>query len=148
MNYFRNIPWLNKQKNFIKPKITNLLSNKDLSMPDKIKLSKEQILSINKSLKQSFSIITGGPGSGKSTLIVGLVESLRKIGKKIVICAPTGRAAKRLTEYKELRSLEPTTIHMHLTVIKNKLNISKWTKENFIFRLGKLAKCWMPKASL
>lgn len=109
------------QKNFIKPKITNLLSNKDLSMPDKIKLSKEQILSINRSLKQSFSIITGGPGSGKSTLIVGLVESLRKIGKKIVICAPTGRAAKRLTEYKELRSLEPTTIHMHLTVIKNKL---------------------------
>ena len=109
------------EKNFTKPKITNLLSNKDLSMPEKIKLSKEQILSINRSLKQSFSIITGGPGSGKSTLIVGLVKSLRKIGKKIVICAPTGRAAKRLTEYKELRSLEPTTIHMHLTVIKNKL---------------------------
>ena len=108
-------------RNFLKPKITNLLSNKDLSMPGKIKLSKEQILSINRSLKQSFSIITGGPGSGKSTLIVGLVESLRKIGKKIVICAPTGRAAKRLTEYKELHSLEPTTIHMHLTVIKNKL---------------------------
>ena len=89
------------QKNFIKPKISNLLSNKDLSMPEKIKLSKEQILSINRSLKQSFSIITGGPGSGKSTLIVGLVESLRKIGKKIVICAPTGRAAKRLTEYRD-----------------------------------------------
>ena len=64
-----------------------MLSNKDLSMPDKIKLSKEQIFSINRSLKQSFSIITGGPGSGKSTLIVGLVESLRKIGKKIVIFA-------------------------------------------------------------
>ena len=42
------------------------------------------------------SIITGGPGTGKTTLIRGLIHALK--GKKIFLCAPTGRAAKRMSE--------------------------------------------------
>ena len=92
----------------------------ELKMPKGIDLSDEQLEAINMSLENSISIITGGPGSGKSTLILGLVKGLRIMKKKTVLCAPTGRAAKRLSEYKELNSLEPSTIHMHLALAKNK----------------------------
>ena len=44
----------------------------------------------------SISVITGGPGTGKTTLIKGLIHALK--GKKISLCAPTGRAAKRMAE--------------------------------------------------
>ena len=91
-----------------------------LKMPYKIKLSNEQIDAINSAVNSSVSIITGGPGSGKSTLIVGLVKAFEEIGKEVFLCAPTGRAAKRLSEYSELKRLEPSTIHMHLTLLKGR----------------------------
>jgi len=91
-----------------------------LKMPKDIDISDEQLKAINLSLNNSISIITGGPGSGKSTLIVGLVKGLKLVKKKIIICAPTGRAAKRLSEYTDLKALEPSTIHMHLALAKNK----------------------------
>ena len=47
------------------------------------------------------------------------VKGLRTKKKKTVLCAPTGRAAKRLSEHKELNTLEPSTIHMHLALAKN-----------------------------
>ena len=51
-------------------------------MPKGIDLSDEQIEAINNSINNAVSIITGGPGSGKSTLIVGLVKALSLIKKK------------------------------------------------------------------
>ena len=61
-------------------------------------LAPKQRDALENSLKSKFSIITGGPGVGKTTIIRALVDifSVKKL--KIVLSAPTGRAAKRMTE--------------------------------------------------
>ena len=53
-------------------------------------------------------ILTGGPGTGKTTTVGGIVALLRKMGLEIVLAAPTGRAAKRMSE---LTGMEAQTIH-------------------------------------
>ena len=52
--------------------------------------------------------ITGGPGSGKTTVVKGIIDMLEGEGKKVVLCAPTGRADKRLST---LTGCHATTIH-------------------------------------
>jgi exodeoxyribonuclease V alpha subunit len=59
------------------------------------------------------AIITGGPGVGKTTLVDSILMILRAKGVKCLLCAPTGRAAKRLTE---TTGLEAKTIHRLLEV--------------------------------
>ena len=67
-------------------------------------LAPKQHLALENSLKSKFSIITGGPGVGKTTIIRALVEIYQKKFQvpgskfKIVLAAPTGRAAKRMSE--------------------------------------------------
>jgi exodeoxyribonuclease V alpha subunit len=61
-----------------------------------IRLSSEQSLAIQKSMTDRLLIITGGPGTGKTTLIRAIVEDQRKEDKRVLLAAPTGRAAKRL----------------------------------------------------
>ena len=56
---------------------------------------KEAIESIN---ENNVCVITGGPGTGKTTIIKAIIELYKKHGMKPVLCAPTGRAAKRMTE--------------------------------------------------
>jgi len=76
-------------------------------------LSEEQVLAIQNSLEVGVSIITGGPGTGKTRIIEGLVQVLvNGFGKTIRICAPTGRAAKRIAENQALKKFQPSTIHM------------------------------------
>ncbi|WP_459129288.1 SF1B family DNA helicase RecD2 [Guggenheimella bovis] len=58
--------------------------------------------------KNAFSIITGGPGTGKTTLIRALVDMAERKSKKILLTAPTGRAAKRM---EEATGFEAKTIH-------------------------------------
>ena len=69
----------------------------------------EQKEAIELSFFEKFSLITGGPGTGKTTIIKALVKGFQLGGLgRIILCAPTGRAAKRLTEATEF---EATTIH-------------------------------------
>ena len=76
-------------------------------------LSEEQVLAIQNSLEVGVSIITGGPGTGKTRIIEGLAQVLvNGFGKTIRICAPTGRAAKRIAENQALKKFQPSTIHM------------------------------------
>ena len=56
-------------------------------------------------------ILTGGPGTGKTTTVRGIVALLQKMGLDIVLAAPTGRAAKRMSE---LTGMEAQTIHRML----------------------------------
>lgn len=74
----------------------------------KMALSKSQRQAINIALKNKVVIITGGPGVGKTTLVNSILKILRAHTQKIMLCAPTGRAAKRLSES---TGMEAKTIH-------------------------------------
>ena len=65
---------------------------------DDIELSEKQKEAIETVNDNNVSIITGGPGTGKTTIIKSIIEIYQAKGKKVVLCAPTGRAAKRITE--------------------------------------------------
>jgi exodeoxyribonuclease V alpha subunit len=53
-------------------------------------------------------VITGGPGVGKTTIVKAILRILSAKGNKLLLCAPTGRAAKRMTE---ATGFEAKTIH-------------------------------------
>ena len=78
-----------------------------------IKLAESQKLAIDKALCNRVMVITGGPGTGKTTLVNSLLKTLAAKKLNIKLCAPTGRAAKRLSES---TGLEATTIHRLLEI--------------------------------
>lgn len=63
-----------------------------------IELSKQQTSAVMNSLISGVSIITGGPGTGKTTIINALIHIMEESGLKVAVAAPTGRAAKRIME--------------------------------------------------
>lgn len=63
-----------------------------------IRLSDNQKFAVRSCLENGVSVITGGPGTGKTTIINAILDVLRQCGVKTAIAAPTGRAAKRITE--------------------------------------------------
>lgn len=70
----------------------------DLGKEENFSLGIEQKKAIKMALIQPVSILTGGPGTGKSTTIKTLAKILDNSNKKFALAAPTGRAAKRITE--------------------------------------------------
>lgn len=81
-----------------------------------IKLNEEQKLAISTALQQGLSVITGGPGTGKTTIIKAIINVLDEQRKKVLLVAPTGRASKRLSES---CNKEAKTIHRALEMNKN-----------------------------
>jgi exodeoxyribonuclease V alpha subunit len=73
--------------------------------------STEQKRAIQESVRKKILIITGGPGTGKTTIIRGIVAVFDRWGRSVLLAAPTGRAAKRLSETTEK---EAKTIHRTL----------------------------------
>lgn len=71
-------------------------------------LSDSQREAIETVLQSKVSIMTGGPGVGKTTIVKSLLDIIEAKKLRIALCAPTGRAAKRLTES---TNLEAKTIH-------------------------------------
>ena len=67
-----------------------------------------QIQAIMAAVQSKVLILTGGPGTGKTTTTLGIITAFRKAGANILLAAPTGRAAKRLSE---ATGMEAKTIH-------------------------------------
>lgn len=63
-----------------------------------IELSEKQLEAVRAINDNNVCVITGGPGTGKTTIIKTILELYKQEGKKVVLCAPTGRAAKRMSE--------------------------------------------------
>ena len=67
-----------------------------------------QMQAILQAVRSKILILTGGPGTGKTTTTLGIITAFRETGAKILLAAPTGRAAKRLSES---TGMEAKTIH-------------------------------------
>lgn len=63
-----------------------------------IQYNELQRKAIATAMSQRLMILTGGPGTGKTTTLMGMLRMFEKDGLRCVLCAPTGRAAKRMTE--------------------------------------------------
>ena len=72
-----------------------------------------QMQAILTAVQSRILILTGGPGTGKTTTTLGIITAFREAGARILLAAPTGRAAKRLSE---ATGLEAKTIHRLLEV--------------------------------
>ncbi len=90
-----------------------------------ITYEEKQIEAIKNILKETFSIVTGGPGTGKTTIVRGVLAMFESLypNYEITLCAPTGRAAKRLSQLTEHGA---TTIH----------SLLKWDLESNTFGLN------------
>jgi exodeoxyribonuclease V alpha subunit len=78
-----------------------------------LKLAETQIAAIRLALLSKTMVITGGPGVGKTTIVNSILRILAAKGTDLLLCAPTGRAAKRMTE---ATGFEAKTIHRLLEV--------------------------------
>ena len=72
-----------------------------------------QLEAIRTALHSKILVLTGGPGTGKTTTTLGIITAFRESGAKVLLAAPTGRAAKRLSE---TTHMEAKTIHRLLEV--------------------------------
>lgn len=80
-----------------------------------IELSEKQKEALEAINENNVCIITGGPGTGKTTVIKSIIDLYEEQKKKVVLCAPTGRAAKRMTE---ATGKEAKTLHRLLEIGK------------------------------
>ena len=105
---------LQKAKNV--KRISNLESElKKVEKQSSIELSEKQKESLKLVNENNVTIITGGPGTGKTTIIKNIIDIYEEKGKKVILAAPTGRAAKRMTETTEK---EASTLHKLLEIGK------------------------------
>ncbi len=81
---------------------------KSIEEEENIQFAKRQIEAIKESIENGMVVITGGPGTGKTTIINAIIRIFQEEGLKVSLAAPTGRAAKRMTE---ATGMEAKTIH-------------------------------------
>ena len=91
---------------------------------NKIQFHEEQKIAIITAINNGVSVITGGPGTGKTTIIKCIIEILKQQKQKYILMAPTGRASKRLSDS---TGEEAKTIHRALEVAQGgTANIGKF----------------------
>ena len=92
------------QKITIDPEITM----KKVTSQSEITYDEIQLQAIQTAISSKVMILTGGPGTGKTTTTLGIISAYQMAGYKILLAAPTGRAAKRMAE---ATGMEAKTIH-------------------------------------
>ena len=107
-----------QEKNIVSNILRLVLDGKEVDIKiedqieeEEIKYSKTQKEAIIQAFYKNILIITGGPGTGKTTIIKGIINLFKKFDMKFNLCAPTGRAAKRMEESTGQKS---STIHRML----------------------------------
>ena len=90
-------------------KLKKIEKHSDLELSEK---QREAVIAVQ---KHNVCVITGGPGTGKTTIIKTIIEMYKQEEKKVVLCAPTGRAAKRMSE---ATGEEAKTLHRLLEIGK------------------------------
>jgi exodeoxyribonuclease V alpha subunit len=95
---------------FMTPKFDVDKTIRDVEEEMDITFSDAQRLAIRESFYKKILVITGGPGTGKTTIIKAVVDIFRHWGRTVLLAAPTGRAAKRLSEatHKEAKTIHRT----------------------------------------
>jgi len=73
-----------------------------------LEYSSQQTLALQEAATSGLLLITGGPGTGKTTILNGILSLYDQMGLRCLLCAPTGRAAKRLSE---VTGTDASTIH-------------------------------------
>lgn len=86
---------------------------KNFMAQNKMNLADNQLEAVKQSIQNGVTIITGGPGTGKTTTLKAIVGILKSFGNYIELCAPTGRAAKKMSE---ATNFEAKTIHRLLGI--------------------------------
>ena len=86
--------------------VEKLLSR--LEVQQRISYAPDQREAISLALKHQLMVLTGGPGTGKTTCIRAILAMFDELGLKTLLCAPTGRASKRMTE---VTGREAATVH-------------------------------------
>ena len=84
-----------------------------IEQQNNIKYETQQRLAIATAAKKGLLVLTGGPGTGKTTTIKGIINIFQRQNLDIALAAPTGRAAKRMSE---VTGMEAKTIHRLLEV--------------------------------
>lgn len=116
----------NKSGEGRKVNINHIIS--DLATKEKIILDSIQMKAIEKAVSEKMLVITGSPGTGKSTILNFIIKVFKKENKSVLLGAPTGRASKRLCE---TTGREAKTIHRLLSY-NPKLNKFLKNEENLL----------------
>lgn len=133
INISKTLKTINKNPNIPEKNINKYI--KTLESELNIKYNEEQINAITSVFENNIVIITGGPGTGKTTIINGILNLYKLVYKlsdngltnKVALIAPTGRASKRMSE---TTNFGASTIHRYL----------KWNKENNTFGINEFNK--------
>ena len=132
-NIVKSLYNINSSKVFNRSNLEKYI--KVIEKDDNIKYNKEQIDAITSIFKSNIVIITGGPGTGKTTIINGIINLYKKVFNytndglinRVALIAPTGRASKKMSEK---CCIGASTIHRYL----------KWNKENNTFGINEFNK--------
>ena len=112
--YYAEVGVANKLRRLIETPMGNIFDNGGTVTDDvsqrqgQIEYDEVQLSAIRKAIGSKVMVLTGGPGTGKTTTTLGIIASFETLGQRILLAAPTGRAAKRMSE---ATGKEAKTIH-------------------------------------
>ena len=110
--YYAEIGVASKLKRLLEDSTGNLfdgtLDIEEIVKKTSIQYDDVQVAAIKQAVQSKVMVLTGGPGTGKTTTTLGIIAALESLGQSILLAAPTGRAAKRMSE---ATGKEAKTIH-------------------------------------